>query len=84
MNTNKFSLVSLNIRSIGNKINELANFLHNPYSDKLLDCLAIQEIWNVPAGVEYSIDGFHPLICKTRDLKGLSGNIGGGGRLSSK
>ena len=78
MSTIKFLLVSLNVRSIGNKINEIAIFLHNPYGDKLIYCLAIQEIWNAPVGVEFSIDGFHPLIYKTRDSKGLSSNIGGG------
>ena len=71
--------MSLNVRSISNKINEIANFLFNPYGEKLLDCLALQEIWNVPAGVEFSIEGFHPLIYKTRDSIGLSANAGGGG-----
>ena len=51
----QFSMVSLNIRSIGGKISKVANFLQNPYSNKLIDILALQEIWNVPPGVEYNI-----------------------------
>ena len=74
----KFSIVSLNIRSINGKISEVSNFLHNPHSDKLIDILALQEIWNVPPGVEYNIVGFHPLLFKTRDSSGHSANAGGG------
>ena len=74
----KLSMVSINIRSLSGKINELANFLNNPYCDKLVDCMALQEIWNVPPGVEYHIDGFHPLLYRTRDSTGLSANAGGG------
>ena len=57
MKHDDFSIVSINIRSLTGKINELGNFLHNPHDTVKVDCLTIQEILNVPNGVQYNING---------------------------
>ena len=62
LSPNKFSLLSVNVRSIAGKINELANFLGGSERGNLVDCVAIQEIWIVPQGVEYTFDGYHPIF----------------------
>ena len=73
-----FSLLSVNVRSISGKINELANFLGGNEGGNFIDCVAIQEIWNVPPGVQYTVDGYHPLFYKIREKSGLNANSGGG------
>ena len=78
LSPNVFSLLSVNVRSISGKINELANFLGGNEQGNLIDCVAIQEIWNVPPGVQYTVDGYHPLFYKIRDKSGLNANSGGG------
>ena len=78
MKHDDFSIVSINIRSLTGKMNELGNFLHNPYDSVKIDCLTIQEIWNVPNGVQYNINGYHPLLYKIRNNNGLNSKAGGG------
>ena len=73
---NKMSIVSMNVRSIINKWNDICNFLGN--SNFQIDFLTVQEIWNIPPNYDTTIDGYHPLVFKTRDNSGLSANIGGG------
>ena len=58
-------------------MNELGNFLHNLYDSISADCLTLQEIWNVPKGVQYDINGYHPLLYKIRDNSGLNSKAGG-------
>ena len=79
LNKDEFASLSINIRSLPGKIDELSSFLYNPNNDLSPDFIALQEIWNVPSGVSFHIEGFHPLIYKIRDKSGLSANIGGGG-----
>ena len=69
---NMFSILSINIRSLSGKITELSNFLHNSERKFLTDCVAIQEVWNIPADTQFNINGYHPFIYKTRDTLGLS------------
>ena len=69
-----FTVVSINIRSLPGKINELSNFLHNSNNNIVPTCVAIQEVWNVPAGVQFNIEGYHPFIYNIRDKSGLSSN----------
>ena len=74
---NSFSMVSINIRSLPGKITELANFLDNK-GGKKIDIVSMQEIWNVPTGVQLNIEGYHPLLYKIRDMSGQKSNVGGG------
>ena len=76
---NKISLVSVNTRSISGKWNEVCNFLGGDSQGNLIDFMSLQEVWNVPPNVCFTANGYHPLVYNTRDLKGLSPNIGGGG-----
>ena len=73
---NSFSMVSINIRSLPGKITELANFLDNK-GGKKIDIVSMQEIWNVPTGVQLNIKGYHPLLYKIRDMSGQKSNVGG-------
>ena len=78
LSKDKFTILSANIRSLPNKMCELSNFLKNDFGEILTDCVALQEIWNVLAGVQLNIRGYHSLIYKTRCSTGLKANIGGG------
>ena len=76
----KFSLVSLNVRSLKNKFEDITSFIHecNTPDNSSLSVLALQEIWNVPNPDYFNIDGYSPLAYKIRDPTGNSPNIGGG------
>ena len=37
----------------------------------------MQETWNVPTGIQFNIEGYHPLIYKIRDMSGQKSNVGG-------
>ena len=80
LGNDKLSFVSMNVRSISGKWNEICNFLCNGDNYNTVDFVTLQEIWNVPPDVTFTAEGYHPLIYKTRDKFGLSANIGGGGR----
>ena len=72
------SLVSMNVRFLSSKWNEVCNFLGGNSDGKLIDFLTIQEVWNVPPNESYKPNGYHKLMYKTRDSTGLNANIGGG------
>ena len=76
----------MNVRSLGSKFNDLTSFINdcNINGISQLSVLAIQEVWNVPSKGYFNIEGYSPLIHKTRDPTGNSPNIGGGGRFLCK
>ena len=75
----KFSSFSLNIRSLPGKWSEFRDYIINLNSNNFkFSVIALQEIWNVPRGVCYNLDGYKPLEYKIRDPTGLNGNAGGG------
>ena len=79
LGTNKISYVSVNVRSISGKWDEICNFLGGDSQGNPIDFLSLQEVWNIPPNVCFTANGYHPLVYNTRDPKGLSPNIGGSG-----
>ena len=77
-NSNNFSVLSWNIRSLTGKLNEfheLITELNN--QDFKFSVISIQETWNVPVNLNIDIPGYKPLIIKTRKCREKN-NIGGG------
>ena len=75
----KFSTISLNIRSLPGKWNEFKDFINLINNDNLkFSVIALQEIWNVPMGINYNLDGYNNFEYRIRDPSGRDGNAGGG------
>ena len=75
----KFSSLSLNIRSLPGKWSEFRDYISDLNgNDFKFSVIAIQEVWNVPKGVCFELDGYKPLEFRIRDPSGLNGNAGGG------
>ena len=73
-----FSVLSLNIRSLPGKFNELKNFLTSAFGTYKPNIICLQEIWNVGPYDNFDIDGYHPLNFNIRNVDGLNPNAGGG------
>ena len=73
-----FSILSLNIRSLSGKFNELKSFLASAFGTFKPNIICLQEIWNVGPYDNFDIDGYHPLNFKIRNVDGLNSNAGGG------
>ena len=81
----KFSIISMNVRSLPGKWDKICNFLGDGISKgKKADFITFQEIWNIPPNTNCKIDGYHSLLYKTRDPTGLNANSRGGGRYLNK
>ena len=76
----EFSCLSINIRSLAGKIDELRDFISDVNHDSFrLDLITIQEIWTIPSHFNMNIEGYQPLISKLRKHKDpLDRNLGGG------
>ena len=68
----KFSIMSLNARSVNNKFQKIRDAVHK--IDPSVLC--IQETWGQNSSTDYSIKGFHKPIMSVRKSKGM--NAGGG------
>ena len=76
---NKFSTLSYNVRSLPGKWDEFKNFIHSVNHDKFkFSVISVQEIWNVPLGISYDLEGYKPFEYRIRDPSGRGGNAGGG------
>ena len=73
-----FSILSLNIRSLSGKFNELKSFLTSSFGTFKPNIICPQKIWNVGPYDNFDIDGYHPLNFKIRNVDGLNSNAGGG------
>ena len=77
--SSKFSTYSHNVRSLTGKWTEFSELIMSLNKNNFkFSIVAIQELWNVPPGVEYKIHGYKSLQYKIRDPTGLNGNSGGG------
>ena len=75
----KFSTLSYNVRSITGKWNEFKNLIRDiNYNRFKFTVIAVQEIWNVPVGINYELEGYKPFEYKIRNSSGREGNAGGG------
>ena len=74
-NTDKFSIMSLNIQSLHAKFSELKDLIITLSSNHCApDIICIQELWQFPSITNFSLPGYGPLIYKLR-----GNNIQGGG-----
>ena len=74
-NCSKPLVLSLNIQSLQSKYNELCTFINNlqlSYCEP--DIICLQEIWRIPDGEFFPLDGYHPLVFKI-----WHNNVQGGG-----
>ena len=70
-----FTMLSLNIRSLPNKIDKLSNILAQLNSPPAVICL--QELWSTHSNL--MLQGYHPLEFYSRDMDSVANpNCGGG------
>ena len=74
----KFSTLSLNIRSLTGKWMEFKELISSFSDSHKFSVIALQEVWNVPKGMSYSLPGYKPFEYKIRDNTGRNSNAGGG------
>jgi Reverse transcriptase (RNA-dependent DNA polymerase)/Endonuclease/Exonuclease/phosphatase family len=76
-NCNDFSMMTLNIQSLPSKFNEFNEFVSmlnlNHCSP---DVICLQELWQFPDTVDFSINDYHPLIYKLRHNNVQGGGVG--------
>ena len=67
----KFSVLSLNIRSLHSKINDLKELILEDTSNKNFNfsVVILQEVWNIRNLNTLYIDGYHPIVEKGRERK---------------
>ena len=76
--SNYFSTLSLNVRSLSNKLNEFREFIEEINSDNFaFDIIGLQELWNIPELLNTDIPGYSSLVGKIRVVKDKN-NVGGG------
>ena len=79
LGSSKFSTFSLNIRSLPGKWEEFRDFVSCLNGKNFrFSVIAVQEVWNVPRGLNYDLVGYKPFEYRIRDPSGLDGNAGGG------
>jgi Endonuclease/Exonuclease/phosphatase family len=72
---NEISLLTLNVQSLSAKFPELSAFINHLCSNNCEpDVICLQELWQFPADVNFSLPGYHPLTYLL-----LSNNVQGGG-----
>ena len=79
INSDHFSTISINIRSLPNKFLQLKDFLDSiNFHNFKPSIIALQEIWNKPMHDSFDLPEYHPLHFTIRDMNGLNNNSGGG------
>ena len=75
----QISTFSHNIRSLPGKWNEFSQHIQDINTDKFkFSVICLQEVWNVPEGVDYDLEGYKPFHFTVRDPKRLNSHAGGG------
>jgi hypothetical protein len=76
-NCNDFSMLSLNIQSLSAKYNEFHEFISNMLLHNCApDVICLQELWQFPNNVNFSINEYHPLVYKLRHNNVQGGGVG--------
>jgi hypothetical protein len=74
-----FTTLSLNIRSLPGKFLEFKNFLDSINFSKFKPAvICLQEIWNKPQYESFLLENYHDFQFKIRDKTGINSNQGGG------
>ena len=71
---NDFLVMSLNVQSLNAKFNDLIDLLDSLTYSKCPDIICMQELWQFPDKMDFSLAGYQPLFYKLR-----SGAVQGGG-----
>ena len=75
----QISTFSQNIRSLPNKFSELSEQISYLNQNKFkFTVIGLQEIWSVPSGMQFNLNGYKPFHFTTRDPTGQNRNAGGG------
>jgi hypothetical protein len=76
-NLSKFSIMSLNIQSLQSKFNDFAELIHSLNShNSAPDVICLQELWQFPDSMAFSLPGYHPLEYKLRRNNVQGGGVG--------
>ena len=76
-NQNKPSVLSINIQSLQAKFNSLCTFINNMQVNSCEpDIICLQEIWKIPGSEFFIIDGYHPIVYKSRHSNMHGGGVG--------
>ena len=75
----QISFLSLNIRGLAGNFEEFLNLLCSINKDNFkITVIGIQEVWNVPKGIDFDIPGYRPIEFRVRDPARANNNAGGG------
>ena len=73
----RFSVLSLNIRSFPNKIDQFQDMLHEISNENFyFSTICLQELWSIPDNVKVSLDGYHDLESVLRGGGRRGGGVG--------
>ena len=76
-NNTKPSVLSINVQSLPAKFNDLCEFINSlKVSNCAPDIICLQEIWKLPNDDFFNIEGFHPLVYKSRSNSVQGGGVG--------
>jgi hypothetical protein len=71
------SILTLNIQSINSKFQEFSSFINSLQSSNCApDIKCLQELWKLPCPDSLNINGYHPLIYKSRHNNSQGGGVG--------
>ena len=75
----QISTFSQNVRSLPGKWSDFCEQISSLNYEKFkFTVIGVQEVWNVPLGVNFDLPGYRPFHFTIRDKSGLNGNAGGG------
>jgi len=75
--TNDLKILSINVQSLNAKFHELKDLIYElSLRNSQPDILCLQEIWQLPEGSEFKIEGYGPLIYRTRGDGVQGGGVG--------
>ena len=76
-NPTKPSVLSINIQSLPAKFNAFCEFISSlKFNNCAPEIICLQEIWKLPNDEFFNIDGYHPLVYKSRLNSVQGGGVG--------
>ena len=76
-NQHKPTVLSINVQSLQAKFNSLCTFINSMQVNNCEpDIICLQEIWKIPGSEFFIIDGYHPIVYKSRHSNTQGGGVG--------
>ena len=73
----KPTVLSINVQSLQAKFNSLCTFINSMQVNNCEpDIICLQEIWKIPGSEFFIIDGYHPIVYKSRHSNTQGGSVG--------